>query len=66
MPTRKDALLDLVLTTIGSYYKEPMILLPLETADMNEVRESDHKVVLCLPTLGEKRKPECIHSEKIL
>ncbi len=63
-PTRKDALLDLVLTNIGSYYKEPMILPPLETTDMNEVGESDHNAVLCMPTPGVKRKPLCIYIQK--
>ncbi len=57
----KDVILDLALTNIGLYYKEPMILPPLETIDMNEVRDSDHKVVLCMPTLRVKRKPECIY-----
>ena len=48
-PTYKAKTIDVILTTMTSYYKQAIVVDPIEP-DQNSGKPSDHKMVLLYPT----------------
>ena len=62
-PTRKDEILDVVITNLYKYYNIPTITPPVQCDDPTTGRPSDHSPVLCVPNRDPTLPPRRIYKE---
>lgn len=56
-PTRKDAILDIILMNLGQHYKSPRICPPICPDDPSSAMPSDHSVPVCTPHTDRYTRP---------